>query len=223
MSTTTNNRIHFTASGKALTASAPDEDGDLHISGWAAKFDEIDRQGEAFSPNAFTAGITEFLRRGASLCYHHHHDQLLGVVKSLQLIPGEGLWLEGRVDGAIKNHPVLGTIYHQIRRGSLRNLSVGGFFKRKLTPRGYVIDGVDFTEISITPVGVGRLTSFAVVAGKALSGDDGLDDAAALRRSINGVRGDLALLAADDALRALDRLDRAARHAQTMHAARGLL
>jgi hypothetical protein len=59
-------------------------------------------------------------------------------------------------------------IYNAVKKGSMRGLSVGGFFKRKLTELGWRISDADFTEISVTPVPVHPGTSFAVVAGKAL-------------------------------------------------------
>jgi HK97 family phage prohead protease len=144
------------------------ENGDLIIEGYAAVFNGQDRQNENFTDGAFTAGIKSFLNGQASLCYHHKHDQCLGKVLDLREEEGKGLKMKARVDGAIKNHPVLGTYYEQIKKGTLNALSVGGFFKRKLTEAGYKINGVDFTEISVTPVPVHPGTNFAVVAGKAL-------------------------------------------------------
>jgi HK97 family phage prohead protease len=144
------------------------EDGDLIIEGWAADFDGVDRQGENFTDGAFQRGIKAFLSGSAPLCFHHKHDQVLGQVLDLEEVEGKGLRMRARVDGAIKNHPVLGTIYSQIKRGTFRNLSVGGFFKRQLTAAGYRIADMDFTEVSITGVPIHNKTSFAVVAGKAL-------------------------------------------------------
>ena len=37
-------------------------------------------------------------------------------------------------DGALKDDPNLRTIYHQIKRGTINALSVGGFFKRASPP-----------------------------------------------------------------------------------------
>lgn len=165
MSTIT--RHNFTAEGKALSA-VELEDGDLILEGWAAEFEGIDRQGENFAPGAFERGIRAFLDGPATLAYHHKHDHVLGTVLDLREVPGRGLWMRARVDGAIRNHPVLGTIYSQIKRGTLRALSVGGFFRRVLTPAGYRIGDMDFTEISVTGVPVHAKPAFAVVAGKAL-------------------------------------------------------
>lgn len=165
----------FLAQGKALEdgTTAPliteEENGDLIIEGYAAVFDGVDREGENFADGSFKAGIKSFLSGQAGLCYHHKHDKLLGKVLDLENIEGKGLRMKARVDGAIKNHPELGTYYEQIKRGSLNALSVGGFFKRAIVGGLQKITGVDFTEISVTPVPVHPGTNFAVVAGKALS------------------------------------------------------
>lgn len=172
----------FELEGKALVAGGEVPqvvetlaDGDLILEGWAAEFDGVDRQGENFVDGAFQRGIKSFLEGGAPLCFHHKHDQILGQVLDLEEVEGKGLKMRARVDGAIKDHPTLGTIYQQIKRGTLKNLSVGGFFRRKLTPAGYRIGDMDFTEISVTGVPVHPKPAFSVVAGKALESPDEAD------------------------------------------------
>lgn len=164
----------FDLEGKALEEGDPPQlvaeldDGDLLIEGWAADFSGLDRQNENFQDGAFQRGIKSFLDGGAPLCFHHKHDQVLGKVLDLEEVEGKGLKMRARVDGAIQESPVLGPIYKQIKKGTLKNLSVGGFFRRVLTPAGYRIGDMDFTEISVTGVPVHPKPSFAVVAGKAL-------------------------------------------------------
>lgn len=169
-------RFDFTLEGKAVDevqsqVVTETEDGDLLIEGYAAVFDGIDRAGENFAPGAFQEGIKSFLNGQAALCYHHKHDKCLGKVLALEEEEGKGLKMRARVDGAIRNHPELGTIYQQIKRGTLNALSVGGLFKRALTEAGQKITAVDFSEVSVTPVPCHPGTSFAVVAGKALASD----------------------------------------------------
>lgn len=166
----------FTLEGKAVEDAASqtvtvEENGDLVIEGYAAVFDGMDRQGENFTDGAFQRGIKSFLEGQAGLCYHHKHDKLLGKVLSLEEVEGKGLKMRARVDAAVKNHPELGVYYEQIRRGTLNALSVGGFFRRKMTDAGRKIVDMDFTEISVTPVPVHPGTNFAVVAGKALASE----------------------------------------------------
>jgi HK97 family phage prohead protease len=164
----------FTYGGKSLTAYALD-DGDLLIEGMAADFSGTDRQNENFTDGAFQRGAKAFLDGPASLCFHHQHAKVLGKVLELEEIPGRGLFMRARVDGAIKGHPELGTIYRQIKNGTLRALSVGGFFKRKLTEAGTKIVDMDFTEISVTPVPMHTGPAFAVVAGKSVTSIEGFD------------------------------------------------
>ena len=169
----------FLPSGKALDSggNAPlvtvEDNGDLTIEGYAAVFEGLDREGENFADLAatFDAGAKAFLEQQAALCYHHNSGKCLGSVKELKRHEGKGLWMKGVVDGAIQKHPELGTYYEQIKKGTLKGLSIGGFFKRALVGGVQKITGVDFTEISVTPVPIHPGTSFAVVAGKALLTD----------------------------------------------------
>lgn len=153
--------------GKAETVTET-ESGDLIIEGLAADFTGIDRQGENFMDGAFQRGIAEFMENSGSLCYHHDHAKCIGKVLELREVEGKGLWMKARVDAQPEQSP-LHYIYNGIRKGSYKNLSVGGFFRRKLTENGPRINHCDFTEISVTPVSVHSKTKFAVVAGKALT------------------------------------------------------
>lgn len=147
-----------------------EDNGDLTIAGYAAVWEGDDRQGENFAPGAFTRAAKAFLEAHPSLCFHHKQDQVLGRVTELEE-DGKGLRMKARVDGAIKQHPTLGTYYSQIKNGTLNGLSVGGFFKRALIEGKQKIADIDFTEISVTGVPVHTGPSFAVVAGKALLTD----------------------------------------------------
>lgn len=169
-------QFDFSLEGKAVEGSeeltpvvAELDDGDLLIQGWASNFEGIDRQGENFAEGAFQRGIKSFLEAGGPLCFHHKHDHNIGKVLSLKEVEGKGLWMEARVDKQEPTSP-LHYIYSGIKKGSMRGLSVGGFFKRAWTAAGRRIADMDFTEISVTPVPVHTRTGFAVVAGKALEG-----------------------------------------------------
>jgi HK97 family phage prohead protease len=196
-------RFDFSLGEKALGDQIVEEteDGDLIIEGYAAVFDGLDRQGENFVDGAFKRGVKAFLDSQAALCFHHKKDMVLGKVLDLREEEGKGLKMRARVDGAIKNHPVLGTIYHQIKRGTLNGLSVQGFFGRIMTPSGPRIGDVDLTEISITGVPIHPGAKFSVLAGKAL-GDTQLPLApdaqeeirsqiAEFEQEINGIIGSL--------------------------------
>ncbi len=160
----------FTAGGKALTEDSVEvaENGDLIIKGYAAVWEGDDRQGENFAPGAFKRAAKAFLEAGGPLCFHHRQDHVLGQVTKLEE-DQKGLAFEARVDGETAKHPVLGTIYGQIKKGTLKGVSVGGFFKRAIIAGKQKIADMDFAEISVTGVPMHTGPSFAVVAGKALS------------------------------------------------------
>jgi HK97 family phage prohead protease len=168
-------QFDFIPEGKAVDGGTDlvteEDNGDLIIEGYAAVFEGLDREGENFAdlPATFDAGVKAVLGGTAGLCYQHKHDKCLGKVLDLRREEGKGLWTRARVDGAIRTHPELGTYYHQIKNGTLKALSIGGFFKRAIVSGLQKITGVDFTEISVTPVPVHPGTNFAVVAGKALA------------------------------------------------------
>jgi HK97 family phage prohead protease len=177
-------QFDFVPEGKALDDGTQaqvvteTENGDLIIEGWAAVFDGQDRQNENFTDGAFKAGIKSFLEGQSSLCFHHKHDHGIGKVLELEEVEGKGLRMKARVDHQPESSP-LRYIYNAVKKGTYNALSVGGFFKRKLTEAGYKIGGVDFTEISVTPVPVHPGTNFAVVAGKALRDMPSVPDAVA--------------------------------------------
>lgn len=171
----------LTPEGKSagdFVAQIDESSGDLLIEGYAAEFEGEDRDGENFTDGAFQKGIKSFMTSGSSpLCYHHKTSKQLGKVLELEEVPGRGLHMVARIDGAIQKHPELSTYYEQIKKGSMNSLSVGGFFGRTMTPKGPRISECDFTEISVTPVPVHAKPAFAVVAGKALTlGEDDTDE-----------------------------------------------
>lgn len=162
----------FSIEGKALTDESITvaENGDLIIEGYAAVWEGEDREGENFMPGAFQRASKAFLEAGGPLCFHHQKEQVLGAVTELEE-DAKGLRLRARVDSEIQSDPALKRIYGQIKKGTLRGLSVGGFFKRALVEGRQKISDMDFTEISVTGVPIHTGPSFSVVAGKALLSD----------------------------------------------------
>jgi HK97 family phage prohead protease len=143
------------------------EDGTLIIEGYASDFG-LDRENEAFEPGAFERGIKSFIETNAPLCYHHKRDVQLGEVTEART-DDHGLKIKARIDPT-EPGTEMRNIWNRIKSGATKGLSVGGFFRRKLTPNGWRIHDVDLTEISVTPVPVNPRTTFAVVAGKAFDG-----------------------------------------------------
>jgi HK97 family phage prohead protease len=152
--------------GKALPATET-ADGDLLLEGLCVVFDSQDSVGDTFSPDAFTHSIKAFLAGSAPLCFNHSPGRVLGKVLDLTVTPA-GVWTKARVDGAIREHPELRTIYEQIRRGSIKGLSCGGWFERVDTPKGPLINVARLAEISAAAIPLAEEPRFAVVSGKAL-------------------------------------------------------
>lgn len=140
------------------------ENGDLFIEGYASDFG-VDRQDEAFEPGAFDRGLKSFMDTNPILLYHHKYDSALGQIVDSRL-DQKGLWVKARVDA-----PATGSwaedVFNKIKRGTIKAFSVGGIFKRRMTPQGPRIFDCDLGEISVTPFPVNPRTTFAVAAGKA--------------------------------------------------------
>lgn len=145
----------------------------LRIEGYAAGFDR-DREGEAFMPGVFDKGLEKYFERNPVLCYHHHTDQALGVVEEAKL-DGKGLFVKARLDDPEPGTP-LADVWNKVKSGTIKGFSVGGIFKRTMTPQGPRIHTADIAEISVTPVPMEPSSLFAL-AGKAFGSDSELDDA----------------------------------------------
>lgn len=147
----------------------------LRIEGYAAGFDR-DRENEAFERGVFDKGLEKYFKRNPILCYHHHTDQALGVVEEAKL-DGKGLYVKARLDDPEPNTP-LADVYNKVKSGTIKGFSVGGIFKRRMTPRGPMIHTADVAEISVTPVPMEPGSLFEL-AGKAFGTDSDLDAAVA--------------------------------------------
>jgi hypothetical protein len=153
----------FSFDGKALST-VELESGDMLLEGFCVIFAGLDRDNENFVPGSFKRACKSFLEGSAPLCFHHKPSAVLGKVLEMSEVPGVGVRFKARVDGAIKTHPELGTIYQQIKKATLTGVSMGGFFKRI----GNMIVDIDPTELSICGTPTHSRPSFSVVEGKAL-------------------------------------------------------
>lgn len=143
----------------------------LRIEGYAAGFSR-DRENEAFERGVFDKGLEKYFARNPILCYHHHTDQALGVVEEAKL-DGKGLFVKARLDDPEPGTP-LADVYNKVKSGTIKGFSVGGLFKRKMTPKGVRIHEADVAEISVTPVPMEPGSLFAL-AGKAFGVDEELE------------------------------------------------
>jgi HK97 family phage prohead protease len=158
----------------------------LRIEGYAAGFDR-DREGEAFMPGVFDKGLEKYFKRNPVLCYHHHTDQALGVVEEAKL-DGKGLFVKAKLDDPEPGTP-LADVYNKVKSGTIKGFSVGGIFRRKMTPQGPRIHEADVAEISVTPVPMEPGSLFAL-AGKAFGNEPDLGAAlAALEAAVDTFEG----------------------------------
>jgi HK97 family phage prohead protease len=177
--------FHWTLSGKAAPAVEVDH-GDLLIEGWCLRFDETDRENERWLENGvLLRSIEKFVQGNAPVCHHHDYRTVLGRAVSADYVPGKGIKVKAIIDHQPPGSPWR-HLYEAVKRGRLANLSFGGIFKREQTAKGPVLVDADFLELSVCGTSVGRGTSFAVVAGKALTavpgyGVGGADDLSDLR------------------------------------------
>jgi HK97 family phage prohead protease len=154
----------------------------LRIEGYAAGFDR-DREGEAFMPGVFDKGLEKYFQRNPVLCYHHHTDQALGVVEEAKL-DGKGLFVKARLDDP-EPGTLLADVWNKVKSGTIKGFSVGGIFRRKMTPQGPRIHEADVAEISVTPVPMEPGSLFAL-AGKAFGSEADLEAAAAALDGLSG-------------------------------------
>lgn len=155
--------LDFPIDGKAM----PVADG-LVVEGYAAGFN-VDRQNEAFTPDAsFERSLRRYLSDNPILCYHHHYDQALGVVEDAR-VDSKGLFIRARLDTP-EPGTELADVFRKVRSGTIKGFSIGGRFKRIQTPNGPRVYTAEIVEISVTPLPVEPGALFTV-SGKAITAD----------------------------------------------------
>ena len=129
----------------------------------------IDRKGDSFLPGVLARGVQTYMRQNPVLCYHHDTGAALGVVEKAYADGAGNLRIRARLDDPEPGTP-LSDVWKKVKSGTIKGLSVGGIFKRKMTPEGVRIYAADIYEISITPVPMERNSLFTVV-GKAVGAE----------------------------------------------------
>jgi len=148
-------------------------DGRLRIEGYAATLG-LDRKDEAFLPGVFEKGLDKYFRDNPVLLYHHNYDKALGKVEECKL-DGKGLFVKAVLDDPEPNTE-LADVYNKVKSGTIKGFSIGGIFKRKMTPQGPRVHQADFAEISVTPLPLEPGSLFDL-AGKAFGSDEQLEQA----------------------------------------------
>jgi HK97 family phage prohead protease len=128
----------------------------------------VDRSGEAFLPGVLESALDKYYRSNPILCYHHFTDQALGVVEAFTVGSQGELNIRARLDEP-EPGTALADVYRKVKSGTIKGLSVGGIFKRKMTPQGMRIYSAEIVEISVTPVPM-EPGSLFTLAGKAHPG-----------------------------------------------------
>ena len=87
------------------------------ISGWAARFGNVDSYGDIIEPGAFTKTISE--RKGRiAFCYQHEIDEPIAKILVLEE-RAEGLWVEAEISASETD------IQTKVKEGILTEMSIG--------------------------------------------------------------------------------------------------
>ena len=87
------------------------------ISGWAARFGNVDSYGDIIEPGAFSKTISE--RKGRiAFCYQHEIDEPIAKILVLEE-RSEGLWVEAEISASEKD------IQTKVKEGILTEMSIG--------------------------------------------------------------------------------------------------
>jgi HK97 family phage prohead protease len=138
--------LDFSLTGRKSVSQETTADGRLRFEGLAAGYDE-DRDEEAFLPGAFEKGVREWIRRGGILLWNHSFGKPMGVVTDANITP-HGLVIKGVLDDP-EPGTELADIHRKVASGTVRGLSIGGKFKRRMTPAGVRIYEADIIECSL--------------------------------------------------------------------------
>ncbi len=143
--------------------------GELLISGYLTKWDELDREQDRMVRGSFAAAIPAFLSTHPILCLNHSVKSVIGRVLDLKE-DATGVKLTAKVMKQPESSP-LRWVYDAIKGRYIAGLSVGAIFTR--TPRGdgsNDIVGVDIVECSVASQPQLASAGFEVVSeGKALA------------------------------------------------------
>lgn len=167
--------VPFQYDAKGSISATELQDGDLLCEGFSLRYDEIDRDGEAWVEDAkalLFQSVQRFLKGNAPLVHHHDPRVVLGRVLEAENVPGVGIRTKAVIDYQEPSSPWR-HLYLAAKRGRLSKWSWGGLFKRVQTPEGPRLVDADFVELSACASSIGRQTDWSVVQAAALSAEDG--------------------------------------------------
>ncbi len=107
----------------------PGVDGEgLEISGWAARFDELDAENEQFHPVGMAKALDSFLKLNPVVLLNHKRSELpYGKVVSADVRP-EGVFVRAVIPKAVTGKAA--EVYQAVKDGLLRGWSLGGLWSR---------------------------------------------------------------------------------------------
>lgn len=171
----------FTAHGAKSMDATELVSGDIAFKGYAVVWDGLDAEGENFIRGAVRDAIPAFLAGSAPVAFHHDRSKVLGRILDMYE-DRKGVFVRGRVDRQEPSSP-LWYVYNAVRRGSVRGLSLSGYFQRQPTPAGRMISKVlRIVEVSLTPAAQHPQTGVCALEVKALPQSQRARELDALRR-----------------------------------------
>lgn len=144
--------------------------GDIEFSGYAVVWSGLDAAGENFVRGAVRDAIPDYLAGSAPVAFHHDGSKILGRVLEMRE-DHKGVFVRGRVDRQEPTSPLY-YVYDAVKRGSVRGLSLSGYFQRAATAAGRMISKVlRIVEVSLTPTAQHPLTGVHALEVKAMIGE----------------------------------------------------
>lgn len=141
-----------------------EKDSQLIISGWAARFGNVDSYGDVIQYGAFTKTLQERKERIA-FCYQHEIDEPIGKILLLEEKP-EGLWIEVVLSAAEDD------IQTKVKEGILKEMSIG---YRTINASPSVVDGTEIwnlTELKLYEVSLVTIAANPLATIEAMKSDE---------------------------------------------------
>lgn len=190
--------LPFTLSTGGLSTASTLATGELLISGYLTRWDELDREDDRMIRGSFAAAIPEFLKgRHRPFVYAHRIRDVLGTVLHLEE-DHVGVKMVAKVNAQPSSSP-LRWVYEAIKNRTITGLSVGARFRRRHRADGTRdIIGVDIVEASATAQPMLKTTGFEIISeGKAVEMWGRAPDHELSADDIDRARADVALLSAE--------------------------
>lgn len=137
-----------------------DEAGPGVIAGYAARYGNLDRDGEIIDPGAFAGSLDSFVERGF-LSLAHRWDSGIGTIRRARE-DNAGLWIEAEFHSDEESQRVRHRVVERLARGKKVGLSVGFRVLRSRRVGGvpHIVAG-ELVEVAIVTVPANPLAEVA--------------------------------------------------------------